>query len=295
MILVVHKRSSWSQRTDKEQRLLDIGDSTVARMVDAHEAHEACIEATVEYLEKRGCAFNLTHEVSEELVQTAELVVTLDGDGTLLHVSHFVGSTPVLPINSAPEHSVGYFCSKMSNLDLLDQAACKELPVSRVARMSVSVGDDVVTTRALNDALFCHTNPAMMTRYFLESDKAAEEQMSSGVWVSTAAGSTAAIRSAGGFTMPHDSMNIQFLVREPYQPSGRRLQNIHGFVKPGEAIAIKSKIEEGCVWVDGSHVTHFVTRGETLRVQSSPEPLNLLSFRKIVGSPLLPPPSRNQR
>jgi NAD+ kinase len=37
-----------------------------------------------------------------------DLVIALGGDGTVLHASHQIGPTPMLAINSAPEHSVGY-------------------------------------------------------------------------------------------------------------------------------------------------------------------------------------------
>ena len=40
-----------------------------------------------------------------------DLVVTIGGDGTLLAASHAIGDTPILGINSAPDFSVGFFCS----------------------------------------------------------------------------------------------------------------------------------------------------------------------------------------
>ncbi|MCX7632690.1 MAG: hypothetical protein N2Z22_05090, partial [Turneriella sp.] len=38
------------------------------------------------------------------------LVISLGGDGTFIHTSHFVSETLLLGINSAPEHSVGHYC-----------------------------------------------------------------------------------------------------------------------------------------------------------------------------------------
>lgn len=284
-VLVVHKLSAWSQRTEREQQLLDASDPTVARMKRAHDAHEECIRTTTKVLQDLGCTTTLVHDRIEQHVDGAELVVTVGGDGTLLHTSHYLDEdTPVLALNSAPNDSIGFFTagSKDDAEPLLYKATRGDLPRSWVTRMEVQVGDTVMTTRALNDVLFCHTNPALMTRYFLQDGlkNEPEEQMSSGIWVSTAAGSTAAIRSAGGFTMPSDSDNIQFKVREPYQPRGRRLQFVHGFLRRREPLTITSKTEDGRVYVDGAHSGYPVTRGVKLQIQTSPEALCILSFRQ---------------
>ena len=41
----------------------------------------------------------------------ADLVVAVGGDGTLLAASHNVVDVPILGVNSAPGHSVGFFCA----------------------------------------------------------------------------------------------------------------------------------------------------------------------------------------
>ena len=66
----------------------------------------------------------------------------------------------------------------------------------------------------LNDILVAHQCPAAMSRYRISVDGQCEEQYGSGVWISTAAGSTAGILSAGGRVMRPGSKRIQYMSRE---------------------------------------------------------------------------------
>src|SRR6185295_12301282 len=92
----------------------------------------------------------------------------------------------------------------------------------RIHRMSVAINGKPVREQAFNDVLIAHRNPAAMTRYRLTIGASQEDQRSSGVWISTAAGSTAGIRSAGGRRMPITAKRLQYLVREPYTWPQRR-------------------------------------------------------------------------
>ena len=250
---------------------------------DEHENTVSCVEMALSKLDVEFDApyVDIAADFSKD---DFDLVLTVGGDGTLLYVSHCISDIPVLAVNSAPSSSVGFFCGAGDkNIgDVVEAWLDKAIQPTPVTRMEVSVDGRVLTKRGLNDALFCHGNPAMTTRYKLHIDDSVEgeAQMSSGLWFSTAVGSTAAIRSAGGFTMPHDSPNLQWLVREAYEPPGRRLQHVHGFQKPGETVMVRSGVEDGRVYVDGSHITSNVKLGGVLDVRRSDEPLNILAFRE---------------
>ena len=67
---------------------------------------------------------------------------------------------------------------------------------ARVVRLDI---DEVVETAPiLNDILFANLYPAAVTRYKIKYNGRQEVHKSSGVWISTATGSTAAISAAGG-------------------------------------------------------------------------------------------------
>ncbi|RXI02896.1 hypothetical protein DVH24_002974 [Malus domestica] len=69
---------------------------------------------------------------------------------------------------------------------------------------------------------------------------------SSGLRVSTAAGSTTAMLSAGGFPMPILSQDLQYMVIEPISP-GDTSSLMHGLIKSHQS-------KEGVTYIDGSDV-----------------------------------------
>ena len=104
--------------------------------------------------------------------------------------------------------------------------------------------------------------------------------MSSGVWAGPAAGSTAALRSAGGKVLPVGSQKIQFVVREPYRGVDHRYELIKGLVSPGDALEITSRMTKGRLFLDGTQKVHAVHIGDRIRMSLSDEPLTLLGLKR---------------
>ena len=104
--------------------------------------------------------------------------------------------------------------------------------------------------------------------------------MSSGVWVGPAAGSTAALRSAGGKVLPIGSQKLQFVVREPYRGLGDRYELVKGMIAPGDALEITSRMTKGRIFLDGTQKVHAVHIGDRIRVTLSDEPLTLLGLKR---------------
>lgn len=104
--------------------------------------------------------------------------------------------------------------------------------------------------------------------------------MSSGVWVGPAAGSTAAIRSAGGKVLPTGSQKIQFVIREPYRGVDNKYRLVKGMVSPGEDLKITSRMTMGRIFLDGTQKVHAVGIGDRIRMTLSDEPLTLLGLKR---------------
>jgi NAD+ kinase len=174
--------------------------------------------------------------------------------------------------------------------EVLAAALAGRLKSSRLARMRVDLNDETISTRVLNDALFCHESPAATSRYILEHRGQQERQMSSGVWVGPAAGSTAAIRSAGGKVLPIGSQRLQFVIREPYRAMEQKYSLTKGMVSPGEDLKITSRMTKGCIFLDGTQKVHAVGIGDCVRLTVSDEPLMLLGLdRRADGSSVAAP------
>jgi NAD+ kinase len=274
-VLVIYKKSVY--RTHVQERRA----SRVRELLREHQRHSETLRLVRETLKDLGAraTFRFRREVGATFGY--DLVVTVGGDGTLLWVSHAVGETPVLCINSAPRDSVGFFAgASASNVQERLAAALRgRLPATELQRVAVSVDGRVVETRVLNDLLLCHENPAAMSRYTLQHGRRHEDHKSSGVWIGPAAGSTAAQRSAGGKVLPPRSRLVQYVVREPYDPR-EAYRLTRGLVRPGERLAILSRMHEARLYVDGPYRTYRVRLGETVTVSLGPEPLTLLGFRR---------------
>lgn len=290
-LLVVHRRSAYTDlMTDRAgSKLVDLvtrQDPLVEDVAVAHANHAAAMEAVRSVLDKRNLDVVWRHHIEDIAPDTFDLVITIGGDGTVLHASHAIANTPVLAVNSSPTTSVGFLTAAgASDFEhALDSVLRGQFTPARLARMQVEVNDEVVTRRALNDVLFSHVCPASTTRYVISYDGKSEAQLSSGVWVATAAGSTAAIRSAGGRLMPPRSSRLQFVVREAFPRGGIR-QRVEptltrGFISVGQKLEIRSKTEASRLYVDGPHVVFPVEFGDRVRFSLSDEPLTLFGFRE---------------
>jgi NAD+ kinase len=285
-VLVVYKKSTYQRYVgraqDRLKELIAHSDVSVEGLLHEHEIHQETLRQAKAALRSLGARAVLRYRPEPLPEEGAwDLIVTLGGDGTLLWASHLAdSSTPMLAINSAPETSVGYFCAGDGhNVDeVLAAALDGSLKSSRLARMRVDVGDNVISTRVLNDALYCHESPAATSRYILEHAGDQERQMSSGVWIGPAAGSTAAIRSAGGKVLPTGSQKIQFVVREPYRGVDNKYRLIKGMLPPGEDLRITSRMTKGRIFLDGTQKVYSIGIGDRIRMTLSDEPLTLLGL-----------------
>ena len=286
-VLVVYKKSTYQRYVgraqERLQELIEHSDVSVEGLLREHEIHLETLSRAKKALRDLGARAVLRYRPEPLPEEGAwDMIVTLGGDGTLLWASHLAdSSTPMLAINSAPDTSVGYFCAGDGHdVDEVLAAALEgNLKASRLARMRVDVGDNVLSTRVLNDALYCHESPAATSRYILEYAGDQERQMSSGVWIGPAAGSTAAIRSAGGKVLPTGSQKIQFVVREPYRGVDNKYRLVKGMVPPGEALQITSRMTKGRIFLDGTQKVYPVGIGDRIRMTLSDEPLTLLGLK----------------
>ncbi len=283
-VIVVAKRTAYSRYFDEGQdprinELLGRGDPSVRRWQKAHDDHTRTVERVRQILERHGVESWVLYGPQSEFDATgAELVVTVGGDGTLLAASHHVLNTPILGVNSAPEHSVGFFCAgRYGNIArLIDDALSGKLSPIELGRMAVDVDGQKVSSRVLNEALFCHASPAATSRYILKAMRRTEEHRSSGIWIGTAAGSTGALRSAGGRIMPLLSKKLQVVVREPYQGE-RKPYGLQRFIVDG-AVTVQSKMQDAYLFLDGPYRRVRVEIGETLTFAPSDQPLRVLGL-----------------
>lgn len=283
---LVVKRSVWQLdvqggRRPQIRHLVRKEDPTVARLLAAHEEHIGTVHEVKAALREAKAQVKLLGRAGQGFDPGAfDLVVTVGGDGTLLAASHAVSGVPILGVNSAPSHSVGFFCGakKGTVRPAILAAVSGDLPRTVLTRMAVRVNGQLVHNHVLNEALYCHASPAATTRYILSLGDVEEEQKSSGFWIGPAAGSTAAQRSAGGRVLPLSSEQLQLVVREPYTPSGSKYRMVRALIPPGEVLRVRTKMHDAKLFFDGPDSAIDLEFGDTVELTRSDDPLTVLGL-----------------
>lgn len=285
-VALVVKRSAYQLYVEEGQdaRLAELvaqGDPAAAPLRVAHEAHERTVHEVEAAIAAVGAEIVARRHAGEAFdAQGLDLVVTVGGDGTLLAASHYLDDVPVLAINSAPSHSVGFFCGAKAGdaLGALRAAVRGDLHRAVLTRMAVTLNGQLVTARVLNDALYCHASPAATSRYIVDLSGITEQQKSSGFWIGPAAGSTAAQRSAGGRVLPLTSKQLQLVVREPYTPHGESYQFRHALIPPGQTLTVRSKMHDARIFLDGPDKVLEIGYGDVVTFAQSGQPLTVLGI-----------------
>ena len=265
MYLVVAKTSQLDIRGDKLNQMVQSGElkhEHMQRFENAHRDHVDTYSNLLKSLKENNIAFQevLRGEVWPDC-KDVKAVITVGGDGTVLEASHNLNDSevPLIGIRSSAM-SVGFLCYVTENeIDLLanrlKQDEVNYLSVERLkAKVVKADGSTFLTPPVLNDFLYTNQNPAETTRYLFEFDGNKEEHKSSGVWISTAAGSTAAISAAGGEVYPIEYKQFQYVIREPYCPPGGCYLKTKSEFDPGKNnIMIENRCHNALLALDGHH------------------------------------------
>ncbi len=285
-ILVIYKLSAFSriQNTDTLANHFRKGRYWKI-LCGSHQRHVDTIQKVREVLKKEGISSVFFHRNQLQQLQDAEkrfdLAISVGGDGTLLDSCHYLRSIPILGVNSDPQRSVARFscCTCKNFQSVLKAYLAGDLPPVEVPRIEFFINGKVHPWRVLNDLLVSTLSPAGTSRYMLKIGAQTEEQMSSGVWVSTAAGSTAANASAGGKILPVTAKKFQFVVREVYQRKFGRRRHVKGVLSRDQALEIYSYMKDGRIFVDGSNRVVPFGLGDRLKIRLSKSPMKVVGLR----------------
>ncbi|HLO98607.1 MAG TPA: hypothetical protein VK171_08425, partial [Fimbriimonas sp.] len=199
------------------------------------------------------------------------LVVTLGPDGLVANVAKYLHNQPIFAINADPLTYDGVLARNCWNnlfLAFLNPGQLKQKKLS----MAEARTHDGQRLLAVND-LFVGIEGHVSARYVIEYEGRREFQSSSGIIVSTGAGSTGWRRSVfegaagllesvgqhdlanelrGQYSFPAENRWISFSVREPFVSVSSKASIVHGGVAEGERLIIRSEMPTGgIVFSDG--------------------------------------------
>ena len=275
LALIIRKPTNLEQhRLLQEQRLVGETDPLyLAQATKAHEEHYGCLETLRKSLQSLGLKYQEASRDQDWTQETFDVVITLGGDGTLITGSYGIhDKTPLIGIRSSSA-SVGYLCAGDASTvhEVLQKFTQGHLEIDERCRLQAIIQRvdgriEKIETLALNDFLFAAASPAATSRYRLAFLDRIEAHRSSGIWISTATGSTAGTGAAGGTPMVANDQHFQFKVRELYHKREEDLLLTHGFVAPGQDIFwIENHCPAAILALDGEKQVVKINFGDVIR------------------------------
>jgi NAD kinase len=202
------------------------------------------------------------------LFAATDVVVTLGQDGLVANTAKYVGAQPLLGVNPDPLRIDGVLLPFLPStlrpaLDRVLAGRAKVRPVT-LAQAQLSDGQKLL---AFND-FFLGASSHVSARYRLDAGDGYESQSSSGVIVSTGAGSTGWLSSVfnmaahvstltGGTSgpaikLPWEADQLVWVVREPYCSRHSTAAHTAGLLASGAALKLESLMPSGgVVFSDG--------------------------------------------
>ena len=266
-VLIVVKETKYGRAVDSsDKRMLAlIGDEDPSTRDDMreHREHTKCLRRVKRYFASRAIATTVVSVRDLPKRITQQLVVSVGGDGTFLTAASRCIDAPIIGIRSTGL-SLGHFAlvNTETFAGVIDEIlAGKRLPHS-LMRLSVKLRsvviegghvrhrERVIRRPVLNDVLVTN-NKCATARYILNVDGTEERQDSSGLWIGTPSGSTAALRSSGGKPLKIEARSIEYVVRELQVRPGVSPKLFRGVIDGAKELSVVSRMPKGKLYLDG--------------------------------------------
>jgi NAD kinase len=195
--------------------------------------------------------------------QKEDLVVTLGQDGLVANTAKYVGEQPIVAVNPEPERFDGVLLPFLPDQARAGVArVIEERAKFRYVTLAEVRLDDGQRLLAFND-LFLGARSHVSALYRIVCGGKSEVQSSSGVLVSTGAGSTGWLSSvfnmAGGIArfcggtplkpmrMQWEDQRLLFVVREPFVSRHSEAGIVAGMLESGGELTLESRMPSGGV------------------------------------------------
>ena len=207
-----------------------------------------------------------------------DIVVILGQDGLVANVAKYATDLPIIAVNPDVDRFDGQLLPfNCDNFETALKKTCQhEATIQRVS-MAEAVTNDRQRILAFND-LFIGPKSHLSARYSIEFKKHIERQSSSGIIVSTGAGSTGWLSSLINmhdgiarmfgllsgeqrhtFTLSPESEQLMFIVREPFESKYSSVGLCGGAIDKDEELILESFMPTGGVIFSDGIENDFLT------------------------------------
>jgi NAD kinase len=223
-----------------------------------------------------------------------DIVVTLGQDGLVANAAKYVKGQPIIAVNPSPRIFDGVLVPFLPGgaVGAVDRLV-REKAVLRDVTMAEAKLTDGQSLLAFND-LFIGPKTHVSARYRIVWSGKSEPQSSSGVLVSTGAGSTGWLSSifnmtrgvaglsGASFNVPTqlewEDLRLVFVVREPFISRHSRAEIVAGMIAPGQELVLESLMpSDGVIFSDGTEADFLkFDSGVTAVIRASDQKAHLV-------------------
>jgi hypothetical protein len=223
----------------------------------------------------------------------SQVVVVLGQDGMVANVAKYVDDVPIVGVNPDPDRFDGILLPfTVSQARAAVQRVLKRVHKTRQVTLAEALLGDGQRLLAFND-LFIGNATHVSARYGIQYQGRTEQQSSSGIIVSTGAGSTGWLssvfnmafgvasflgsRTPPGLTMRWEDRKLVWVVREPFKSKHSRISLVAGTLEPSQELIVQSAMPEGGVIFSDGIERDFLTfnSGAIVRIQIAQQQANL--------------------
>ncbi len=233
------------------------------------------------------------------LFNRTDLVITIGIDGLVINTAKYLDKQKILAINPDPNRIDGVlipFNVNDLNEKLLENIANDRVSISNIT-MAMAELNNGQKMYGVNDLFIGHRSH-MSARYGITFGGITENHSSSGIIVSTGAGSTGWMRSVvtgafgivkwllegvqnlteGDYKFNWDANYLKFAVREPFVSRMSQAQIIFGIINEGSFLSIESKMpENGVIFSDGIEKDYVeFNSGSSTKIGVADKKVNLI-------------------
>jgi NAD kinase len=263
--------------------------------VDEHDAYRRSLE-TVRRAIETGLKIQVMDRafVPTYVFAKTDLIVTLGQDGLVANTAKYVRGQPILAVNPDPRRFDGVLLPFQPDglRGYLERTLAKQARLRSITLAEAKLKDGQ-RLLAFND-LFIGAQSHVSARYRIGYRAMVEEQSSSGIIVSTGAGSTGWLSSIfnqtsgilsflGGapvkpMRLEWEEQKLLFVVREPFLSRHSEVGIVAGMVLPREPLTIESHMPSaGVIFSDGVEADHLdFNSGAAATIGIAPEQANLV-------------------
>ncbi|MEM7280880.1 MAG: hypothetical protein AAF438_04565 [Pseudomonadota bacterium] len=278
---------------------LEQGGYSIEALEAAHEKHHEVLNSVRRSI-PRSTKYQLIHRerVPQYMFGDDDLVVTVGQDGLVSNTAKYLAQQPIFAINPNPELYDGVLLPFKAQefAAHLKEALRAEKP-HQLIQLAEAKSSSNQTLLAFND-FFIGPRSHVSARYEIEIGGKREYQSSSGIIVSTGAGSTGWLQSiyagaagivealGGSVTpppnqgqFPWDSRKLVYSVREPFPSRATQCSLVHGYISIEDPLIVTSKMgQNGFIFSDGVESDNLeFNAGTTLTIRTSKRQARLLS------------------